>query len=108
MATVAASEEGMTAAPQDGQKRLGAGNSVAQEGQRSMGKPWIYCSKINVDRRFRLATSRDASVDRRKRLSHKYSASPVCQPELRFACPRSLAANFSRNFFNFGDTTKVQ
>src|SRR5271157_1102419 len=43
MATVAASEEGMTAAPQEGQKRLGAVNSVAQEGQRSMRKPWIYC-----------------------------------------------------------------
>src|ERR1035438_735250 len=48
MATVAASEEGMTAAPQDGQKRLGAVSSVAQEGQRSMGKPWIYCIKIIV------------------------------------------------------------
>src|ERR1017187_5168053 len=48
MATVAASEEGMTAAPQEGQKRLGAVSSVAQEGQRSMGKPWIYFIKIIV------------------------------------------------------------
>src|ERR1017187_6496022 len=108
MATVAAPEEGGTAAPQEGQKRLGAGSSVAQEGQRSMGEPWTTVSKSMWARRFRLATSRDASVDRRKRLSHQHSASAACQTDFRSACPRSLAANFSRNFFNFGDTTKEQ